>query len=152
MPAIAPLLLLDASITFSNWWPTPAVKWSGAPSVELAVLLLVLRRGRSGRHRHASSRRLLRWLSAGWLLLMLGRYVDVTAPALWGRELNFYWDLRFLPDVAAMLVGASRHAVLLGTMPWLRSWCLLISRVCISPCGGRSGKCCGALAERRSDA
>src|SRR4029079_17054342 len=62
-----------------------------------------------------SSRRLLRWLSIGWLVLMLGRYFDVTAPALWGRELNFYWDLRFLPDVAAMLVGASRRAFLLGT-------------------------------------
>ena len=48
-------------------------------------------------------------------MLIVGRYVDVTAPALWGRDLNFYWDLRFLPDVAAMLVGASRQAVLLGT-------------------------------------
>ena len=73
-----------------------------------------------GRWEAAASTRhhadLLRWLSAGWLLLILGRYVDVTAPALWGRELNFYWDLRFLPDVAAMLVGASRNAALLGTM------------------------------------
>ena len=38
--------------------------------------------------------------------MIIGRYVDITAPALWGRELNFYWDLRFLPDVAGMLVGA----------------------------------------------
>lgn len=53
-------------------------------------------------------------LAAVWLLLAIGRYVDVTAPALWGRELNFYWDLRFLPDVAAMMVGASKRAVLLG--------------------------------------
>ena len=112
----AALLLLDASVTFRNWWPTPAVRWFGEPSVELACLLLVLAWAVGSGRINTASRRLLRWLSAGWLLLILGRYVDVTAPALWGRELNFYWDLRFLPDVAAMLVGASRNAALVGTM------------------------------------
>ena len=111
---ILAVVLLDASITFSNVWPTPAVKWTGAPSVELAILLLALIVALRGGLVAPSSRRLLRWLSIGWLLLILGRYIDVTAPALWGRDLNFYWDLRFLPDVAAMLVGASRRAVLLG--------------------------------------
>jgi hypothetical protein len=115
LATIFALVLLDASITFSNVWPTPAVKWTGAPSVELAVLLLVLIFALGAGLVAPSSRRLLRWLSIGWLVLILGRYVDVTAPALWGRELNFYWDLRFLPDVAAMLVGASRRAFLLGT-------------------------------------
>ena len=38
----AAVLLLNASLTFSNWWPTPAVWWNGAPSVELAVVLLGL--------------------------------------------------------------------------------------------------------------
>jgi len=112
---ILAVVLLDASITFSNIWPTPAVKWTGAPSVELAVVLLALIFAFEGGRVAPSSRRLVRWLSVGWLLLILGRYIDVTAPALWGRDLNFYWDLRFLPDVAAMLVGASRQAVLLGT-------------------------------------
>ena len=84
--------------------------------MELACLLLVLAWAVGSGRINTASRRLLRWLSAGWLLLILGRYVDVTAPALWGRELNFYWDLRFLPDVAAMLVGASRNAALVGTM------------------------------------
>ena len=110
------VVLLDASITFSNVWPTPLVKWTGAPSVELAVLLLGLAFAFAGGRVAPSSRRLVRWLSVVWLLLILGRYIDVTAPALWGRDLNFYWDLRFLPDVAAMLVGASRRAVLLGTV------------------------------------
>jgi hypothetical protein len=142
LPPIAALLLLDASITFTNWWPTPVVTWHGAPSIELAIVLLALvvatasgwRTPAGSNTRQTSDRRaafaqglrrarlttddqrLLRWLSAGWLLLILGRYIDVTAPALWGRELNFYWDLRFLPDVAAMLVGASRRAVLLGIL------------------------------------
>ena len=116
LPRIAALLLLDASITFRNWWPTPAVRWFGEPSLELACVLLVLAWAVKSGRVDAASRRPVRWLSAGWLLLILGRYVDVTAPALWGRELNFYWDLRFLPDVAAMLVGASRNAVLVGTV------------------------------------
>ena len=111
---VVAVLFLNASVTFRNWWPTPAVWWNGDPSLELAILLIVLAVlvwiGRVD----AGSRRLQRWLSAAWLVLVLGRYVDVTAPALWGRELNFFWDLRFLPDVAAMLVGASQRAVLLG--------------------------------------
>ena len=130
-PVIA-LLFLDASVTFSNWWPTPAVYWHGAPSVELAVLLLALviatacgwiggsrtndQRPRTNDQRPTTNDHLVRWLSAAWVVLMLGRYVDVTAPALWGRELNFYWDLRFLPDVAAMLLGATRQAVLIGSV------------------------------------
>ena len=116
LPRIAALLLLDASVTFNNWWPTPAVWWSGAPSVEVAVLLLLLTAGVASGRVAAASARLVRWLSVGWIVLILGRYVDVTAPALWGRDLNFYWDLRFLPDVAAMLLGASKEAVLIGAL------------------------------------
>lgn len=129
---VAALLFLNASVTFSNWWPTPAVYWQGAPSIELAVLLLVLviatahrsiggsrtndERPTPNPQRPTTNDHLVRWLSAVWVALMLGRYVDVTAPALWGRELNFYWDLRFLPDVAAMLVGATRQAVVIGVV------------------------------------
>ena len=57
----------------------------------------------------------LGWLSAFWLLLVAGRYADVTAPALYGRDVNLYWDLRFLPDVAAMVtIVAPRWQLLLG--------------------------------------
>jgi hypothetical protein len=122
---IAAVLLLNVSVTFSNWWPTPAIWWNGAPSVELAIVLLALvltvtiARPRlltqDGRFSGTVSR-VLRWISIAWVGLVIGRYVDVTAPALWGRELNFYWDLRFLPDVAAMLVSASKRAVLAGSI------------------------------------
>ena len=43
-------------------------------------------------------------LSAVWVLLVIGHYAEVTAPALYGRDINLYWDLRFMPDVAAMVV------------------------------------------------
>ena len=32
---LAALVLLDASLTFENVWPTPAVRWHGALSIEL---------------------------------------------------------------------------------------------------------------------
>ena len=82
----AAILLLDASVTFNNLWPTPAVRWSGAPSVELAVLLLALAVAASRGRVVAPARRVVAWLSGAWLVLALGRYVDVTAPALWGRK------------------------------------------------------------------
>jgi len=105
----AALILLNAAVTFHNIWPTPAIGWSGEISVELAVLLLVaifIRRATG-----APSPAVRRILAAVWLMLAIGRYVDVTAPALWGRPLNFYWDLQFIPDVAAMVARAAK--------PWL---------------------------------
>jgi hypothetical protein len=102
---VAALVLLNASLTFQNVWPTPAVRWGGELSVELAacVLLLIVARRRAG----PPSRAVLRSIAALWVLLILGHYADVTAPALYGRDINLYWDLRYMPDVAAMVVRAA---------------------------------------------
>lgn len=113
---IVAVLVLNIALTFTNWWPTPAIWWEGAPSVDLAVLTLALIGINARRPGAVPSRRLIGWLSVLWTLLAIGRYADVTATALWGRELNFFWDLRFLPDVAGLLLGASSRAVLLGTL------------------------------------
>ena len=101
----AALALLNASLTFQNIWPTPAVRWGGELSIELAacVLLLVA----STRWFGPPSRAALGWLGTLWVLLVVGRYGDVTAASLYGRDINLYWDLRFMPDVAAMLAGAT---------------------------------------------
>lgn len=96
------LLVLNASLAFRNIWPTPAVWWTGEASVELAValvLLLALRRVTG-----YVSRRALSCLTAVWGLLVIGRYADVTAPALLGREINLFWDVRYTADVAAMFL------------------------------------------------
>jgi hypothetical protein len=45
----------------------------------------------------------LRWLALLLVLFILGRYLEVTAPALYGRRINLYWDGQHLPRVAAML-------------------------------------------------
>ena len=95
-------MFLDVAVTFSNIWPTPAIRWQGELSVELAsfILLLVI----ATRWLGPPSRAALGWLSVLWVLLVIGRYVDVTAPALYGRDINLYWDLRYVPDVVSMLV------------------------------------------------
>ena len=97
---IAAIFLLDVSLTFENVWPTPAVRWIGQVSIELAVCLLLLAAA-SRFLRSTISPRVVWLLSAVWTVLVLGRYADVTAPALYGRDVNLYWDLRFVPDVAA---------------------------------------------------
>ncbi len=97
---VVALIVLNFSLTFGNTWPTPTVTWRNEVSIELALLLIVLAVA------HARGRVptwLLGGLSAIWALLVAGHYVDVTAAALFGRELNLYWDLRYVPDVFALL-------------------------------------------------
>jgi len=99
-PAVAlALAVLDASLTFENVWPTLKVHWGGALSVELAVCVLLL----AVAHRWAA-RLARRALPAIWVALVAGHYLDVTAPGLYGREFNLYWDSQHLGNVAAMLV------------------------------------------------
>lgn len=99
------LLLLDASVTFRNVWPTPYVSWTGELSVELAivVLALALAAWRAGT--------LPRWwlgiISGIWTALVIGHYADVTAAAVYGRNINLYWDVRHLSSVAGLLAGAA---------------------------------------------
>ena len=93
-------MLLDASLTFENVWPTLAIDWRGALSIELAVCVLGMA---IVSRRSPPSRAAVGWLSAISTVLVIGHYVEVTAPALYGRDINLYWDLRFIPDVAAMV-------------------------------------------------
>jgi hypothetical protein len=104
LAAAAAIAILNASLSFHNIWPTPAFAWSGELSVECAVFLLLVlaSRWRGG----ALSRQAIRWTAAGWVLLAFGHYADVTAPALYGRDINLYWDIRYMPDVAAMIAHA----------------------------------------------
>src|SRR4029079_5316252 len=98
----AAVLLLDASVTFENVWPPPAVRWWGVLAIECAVVILAI--WAAARWRRGSlSPAAVGWLSAAWTVLILGRYANVTAPALYGRDINLYWDIRYMPDVAAMI-------------------------------------------------
>jgi len=104
--ALAALLLLNASLTFTNVWPTPRVRWSWAVSLELALVVLAITLAP-----HAARRLARRVLPALWLVLAFGRYLAVTGPGLYGREFNLYWDGQHLGNVTAMLARA--------VPPWL---------------------------------
>ena len=101
----AALLVLNAALTFENVWPTPAIRWAGGISVELAgcVLFLALMVARTGSLPNTWPG----WLSGLWIVLTVGHYAEVTAPALYGRDVNLYWDLRLIPDVASMVTRVS---------------------------------------------
>ena len=102
---VVAFVLLDVSLSFRNIWPTPALRWHGELSVELAVCVLGLLAAR--RWLGPPSRAMLRGLSVLWVIFVLGHYADVTAPALYGREVNLYWDLRNVSAVAEMLGQAA---------------------------------------------
>jgi len=109
----AAVALLNASLSFHNVWPTPAIAWTGELSIEAAIILplLVFVPICDG----VPSRRWIGALAAVWIVLVSGRYADVTTPALYGRDINLYWDARYMPDVAAMVARAA---------PW---WLLITS-------------------------
>ena len=105
----AAVIVLNVSLTFANVWPTLGVRPSGEVSVELALCVagLII----SGRRWNGPTRAALGWLAVGWLLLVAGRYVEVTTASLYGRDVNLYWDLRHVPAVGAMFTSVAD--------PWL---------------------------------
>jgi sulfatase-like protein len=102
---VSALALLNASLSFESAWPTPGVVWRGALSLELAALLLALVLAGP---RLINSRPWLRWVTAAWLTLVAGHYATVSATSLYGRDVNLFWDLRFIPDVVALLARPER--------------------------------------------
>ena len=106
--AFIALALLNSSLTFENVWPTPKIRWANAISIELVVCVLVL--AIAHRWAGALARRVL---PALWVILVAGHYLDVTAPGLYGREFNLYWDSQHLGNVTAMLSRAAPTWLLL---------------------------------------
>ena len=95
------LVLLNASLTFTNVWPTPKIRWDWALSLDLACVVLAMTIAP-----HVSAR-LSRWgWPTVWLVLAVGRYIAVTGPGLYGREFNLHWDGPHLGNVIAMLARA----------------------------------------------
>ena len=96
------LLALNALLSFNNWWPTPAIR----PDHRLApefVWLWVLVLGWT-RAFGPLGHRLLAALAMLYLLLVLGRYADVTVPALFGRPVHLFWDGQQLPRLLWVLI------------------------------------------------
>ncbi len=112
------LLLLNCAVTFHNVWPTLGIRWPGELSLEIAVLLIAL--AVSNARFGPTSPRILAVLSVLFVALALGRYGEVTAPALYGREVNLFWDIRHVGSVAGMLTRVAPMwvvvAIALGTI------------------------------------
>jgi hypothetical protein len=148
----AALLALNAALTFHNVWPTVWVKPAAELSIELGVLLLAVVAWRVlvG----PLGRKALVGLTLLVLVLVLGRYAEVTAPALYGRPVNLYWDGQHVPKVVAMLaevgpwwLGAALLlgiVALLGGLVALVAWCLTTVSRALDSLGGR--RAVGAIA------
>lgn len=103
--ALLALIVLNGLLSFGPWWPTPGIVPQArlAPEmVGLWLLLLAL-----AARRTPPSGRVLWGLSALVLLLVIGRYADVTAPSLFGRPISLYWDVPQLPRF--LWVSAQNH-------------------------------------------
>ena len=138
------LLLVNGTVTFHNVWPTLGIRWPGELSVELAALLLIL--AISNARLGPTSPRVLAFLSAVLVLFAIGRYGEVTAPALYGREVNLYWDAQHVGALAGMLTRvASPWVVAAMTLGLFAALALLYA-------GARwaLGKVDGALRTRRA--
>lgn len=106
------IVALNAALTFYDLWPTPAVRWQGEVSVELAAALLVL--AALGRRPSGVPRAAVRGLAALWVAMTIGRYVHVMVLSLFGRPINIYWDAQHLSAVAAMMTDAKPVLLLAG--------------------------------------
>jgi hypothetical protein len=112
LAAAAGLVILDASLSFASLWPTPGIRWTGQLSVECAVLLAGLALAWHLRGRPPAWG--LRLLAVAWTVLALGRYAAVTSTALFGRDINLYWDSRHFSAVGAMLARVASPLELAG--------------------------------------
>ena len=101
--ALGLALLLNAVLSFDNLWPTPAIRPDSRISLEFLLVWLALL-GIVGLPANAA-RRATGWLAVLVTTLVVGRYLDVTAPALFGRPISLYWDGRELPDVVGQLAA-----------------------------------------------
>ena len=105
------LVVVNGAVTFHNVWPTLGIRWPGELSVDVAVLILAL--AVSNAFLGATKRGVLVFLSALVVLFAIGRYGEVTAPALYGREVNLYWDVQHVGALAGMMTRVAS--------PWLVS-------------------------------
>jgi hypothetical protein len=93
--AVLALLFLNGILSFKEWWPTPGVLPDHRLAPEFVWLWLGLLAAVG--LRGALSRRALAAFTLVCMLLVLGRYADVTVPSLFGRAINLYWDGAQIP-------------------------------------------------------
>nr|NKB57661.1 hypothetical protein [Alphaproteobacteria bacterium] len=99
------IAFLNLLLTLQNIWPTPWVRPTAEISIEVAAIVLLLAIATEVRDAVGSK---LRNLGIGILLiLVVGRYADITAPSLFGRPVDLFWDAPHLPRLVAMIVEST---------------------------------------------
>ncbi len=111
-PALAWLLrfalafgLLNTLLTFENRWPGFGVAYMPRLSFELCLAVMALMGWVAWRGR-VSRRAAWAW-TAGFLVLVVVRYANVTAPAVMGRPVNVYWDGRHAGELFKVALQAT---------------------------------------------
>jgi hypothetical protein len=101
--AIAAFAVLDLALVHEVAWPIPWPLPVTLLSVEALALVVAL--AWAAARGAAPSPRTVARIAALWVLLTLGRFVDVAVPAVFGRPLNLWWDGRHLPRVALLALA-----------------------------------------------
>jgi len=96
--------LLNTLLTFENRWPGFGVAYMPRLSFELCLAVVALMAWVAWRG-GLSRRGAWAW-TAGFLVLVVVRYANVTAPAVMGRPVNVYWDGRHAGELFKVAVQA----------------------------------------------
>jgi hypothetical protein len=141
--ALFALFVLNALLAMSNLWPTPFVYIDSRVAPEFVYtwcLLIAI----CGMTRNAPiSAKVITSIATVYTFLVLGRYFDTTAPALFGRPINLYWDGLQIPRLLWVLSGkyawwvpplvlASIAALIVGLFFGIR-WALKICATICAP-------------------
>ena len=108
------IFVLNFALTFHNVWPTLAITTHHEVSIEIVVLIFLF--ALYSRHIRPVTARMLTFFAIVLTLMTLARYIEVTAPALFGRRINLYWDAQYLPHVTAMMVKVAHPIQVLGVV------------------------------------
>jgi hypothetical protein len=98
------LALLNTLLTFENRWPGFGVHYMPRLSFELCVMVVALMVWVAWRG--SPSRRGFNTLALAFMVLVVARYANVTAPAVLGRPVNLYWDGRHTQDLLSAATQA----------------------------------------------
>jgi hypothetical protein len=101
--AFTALFLLNVALSLTNRWPTPFVELDARIAPEFIYVWCFLLVWAALKKQPLSSFGLT-LLAVLYTVLVIGRYFDTTAPALFGRSINLYWDGLQVPRLLWVLM------------------------------------------------